>query len=235
MTTRPRHDAAGERRRSRTGPLACMAAGVVLVAGAVVLPSASAGSPDVGTVPTGPRAQATTGGPTLPAAPARRSDERRPEVVPPAVRAPLPAPPAHVRIPTLDAPARVVTVGTTSDGELEVPADVSTVGWWSGGGRVGDDGTVVLAGHVDGDEGPGAFFRLRELEPGDLVTVTDRRGTPHEYVVQARRQVGKTALPPEVFAQDVGPRLVLITCGGGFDESRRSYSDNIVVYAVPAG
>jgi hypothetical protein len=30
------------------------------------------------------------------------------------------------------------------------------------------------------------------------------------------------------------PRLVLITCGGPFDQVRHGYRDNLVVYAVPA-
>jgi len=30
------------------------------------------------------------------------------------------------------------------------------------------------------------------------------------------------------------PEVRLITCGGTFDRSRRSYEDNIVVYAVSA-
>jgi hypothetical protein len=30
------------------------------------------------------------------------------------------------------------------------------------------------------------------------------------------------------------PGLVLITCGGPFDQVHHSYRDNLVVYAVPA-
>ncbi len=45
----------------------------------------------------------------------------------------------------------------------------------------------------------------------------------------------KNALPAsEVFDQDTTSRLVLITCGGTFDWATRHYSDNVVVYALPA-
>ena len=45
---------------------------------------------------------------------------------------------------------------------------------------------------------------------------------------------GQLALPREVLRARGVPRLVLITCGGPFDQVRRSYRDNLVVYAVPA-
>ncbi len=35
--------------------------------------------------------------------------------------------------------------------------------------------------------------------------------------------------------QDVEARLLLVTCGGDFDQETRHYSDNVVVYAVPLG
>ena len=45
---------------------------------------------------------------------------------------------------------------------------------------------------------------------------------------------GQLALPGEVLRARGVPRLVLITCGGPFDQVRHSYRDNLVVYAVPA-
>ena len=44
--------------------------------------------------------------------------------------------------------------------------------------------------------------------------------------------VDKDAFPSErVYAPTTGPSLRLITCGGRFDRSVRSYEDNVVVYA----
>jgi hypothetical protein len=36
-----------------------------------------------------------------------------------------------------------------------------------------------------------------------------------------------------IFARDGAPQLVLITCGGTFDRTIRSYEDNVVVTAEP--
>ena len=96
-------------------------------------------------------------------------------------------------------------------------------------------GSVVIDGHVDSAAlGLGALFRLREARPGDEVVLTNAPGGSTRYTVVARRSYAKTSLPvAEVFALDVGPRLVLLTCGGRFDQATRHYTDNVVVYAIP--
>ena len=48
-------------------------------------------------------------------------------------------------------------------------------------------------------------------------------------------QVEKGELPAaELFRTTGDPVLTLVTCGGSFSKSRRSYADNIVIRAVPA-
>ena len=145
--------------------------------------------------------------------------------------------PARVRVPRIGIDAPVVPVTVRPDGLLAVPADVRTVGWWSAGApAAAPSGTVVLAGHVDSArQGSGAFFGLRALEPGDRVILSSASGRTTAYTVAARRQYPKSALPADqVFDQDTPSRLVLVTCGGSFDWTTRHYSDNVVVYALPA-
>lgn len=148
----------------------------------------------------------------------------------------LEPPPVRLAFPRLaiDAPVLPVSVGV--DGLLGVPDHPRQLGWWIRSGRPGmPSGSVVIDGHVDSAAlGPGAFFRLRQARPGDAVTLTNATGRSTTYTVVARRTYPKASLPAaEVFATDVGPRLVLLTCGGWFDRETRHYDDNIVVYAVP--
>jgi hypothetical protein len=84
-------------------------------------------------------------------------------------------------------------------------------------------------------QGPGVFFRLRELGPGDVVTVLFANGSRSSFEVVARRSYPKSRLPPELFQRSGRPILALVTCGGAFDQATRSYADNVVVFAVPAG
>jgi len=156
---------------------------------------------------------------------------------PTATPTPATAPRPHVlrlEIPALKVSAPVQPVGILPDGTLGVPADPRVVGWWRQGAAPGEEGTVVLDGHVDTAEaGPGALFYLDRLPMGSAVLVQTDRGT-FTYRVVGRRVYRKTALPASVFDQATTPRLVLVTCGGPFDRKTGHYADNVVVYAVPA-
>ncbi|MGR8007604.1 class F sortase [Streptomyces hypolithicus] len=122
------------------------------------------------------------------------------------------------------------------DGRLGVPEDPGQVGWWTDGPRPGDPGAAVFVGHVDSDTGPGAFYGLSSLKPGDTVSV--RRGDDSEvtFVVQALRQYQKDNFPNGTVYPTTGPpELRLITCAGAYDRTRNEYSDNVVVYATLDG
>jgi sortase (surface protein transpeptidase) len=126
----------------------------------------------------------------------------------------------------------VVGVGLVPGTDAVQVPDIDHVGWYQLGPSPGQGGSAVLLGHVDGDGRPGVFFRLGDLAPGDTVTVTDAQGA-HDFRVTGREQVAKTALPADFFSWEGPPRLVLITCGGAFDDSTGHYVDNVVVVAVP--
>jgi sortase (surface protein transpeptidase) len=144
--------------------------------------------------------------------------------------------PTSLRIDAIGLVAPVAAVGVEADGRsIEVPADVGTIGWYRFGPVPGADGSAVLLGHVDSHvQGAGAFFRLRELRPGDLVTVRFADDARASFRVVGRRSFPKDELPTELFHRGGRPVLTLVTCGGAFDETTRTYADNVVVFAVPA-
>jgi hypothetical protein len=119
-------------------------------------------------------------------------------------------------------------------GELAIPAEAKVVAWYRYGPAPGQPGSAVLAGHVDWHGVPGIFFTLRELQPGDPVTVTMSDGAVLGFHVVDVRMVDKPELPrTEVFARTGAPTLTLVTCGGQFDSSTHHYLSNVVVTAVP--
>jgi sortase (surface protein transpeptidase) len=147
-----------------------------------------------------------------------------------------PAAPVRIRLPELGVDAPVVPVGVDERAEMAVPEDVRTVGWYRFGPAPGAAGSSVLAGHVDDRvQGRGAFYRLVELAPGDVVLVGSADGAERRYLVREIERVAKSRLPTaELFARDGPPRLTLITCGGEFDRAAGSFRDNIVVHTDPA-
>jgi LPXTG-site transpeptidase (sortase) family protein len=178
-----------------------------------------------------------TAGPATPAVPMTDGAPRPAAARGPGAATPGLAAPAGVRLDAIDVDARIVPVGVDGP-QMEVPRDVTTVGWYRFGPGPGSDrGSSVLAGHVDDRvQGRGAFYRLADTRPGDPVQVDLDDGRRVEYRVSRVERVDKARLPVDaLFDRRGGPRLTLVTCGGEFDEQARSYRDNVVVVAVPAG
>lgn len=101
---------------------------------------------------------------------------------------------------------------------LYVGPDVSERGLAAGPGhypstaRPGRAGNVAIAGHRTGWGSP--FLHLDELQPGDRIRLTDRRGVRHTYVVQESQLVPPTAdwvLGPDPLGTGE-PTLTLTTC-----------------------
>ena len=145
------------------------------------------------------------------------------------------AAPVRLAVPARGVDAPVDPVGIAADGQMELPDDVSRVGWYRYGPEPGAAGSAVLAGHVDDEEqGAGALFPLRDAAVGDEVAVSDAAGTTTRWRVVSREVITKQALPLDrIFVRDGAPRLTVITCGGPFLPEYRSYRDNVVVVAEP--
>ena len=135
----------------------------------------------------------------------------------------------------LDLSAQVDAVGVDDESQVEVPEDVTSVGWYRFGPTPGDRGSSVLVGHVDSaEQGRGALWALHDAETDDVVTVHMSDGSKHDFRVVAREQIDKSELPvAELFDREGDPRLTLITCGGDFDTADASYTANVVVTALP--
>jgi hypothetical protein len=144
--------------------------------------------------------------------------------------------PIAVRISAVQLSARVVAVGVAADGTVAIPESVATVGWYRWAAFPSSPyGSTVLVGHVDSAvQGRGAFFGLHRVEKGARIDVTTADRRVHAYRVISREAFAKSAVPlGDLFSRSGRARLTLITCGGPFDRSVRSYLDNVVVTAVP--
>lgn len=146
--------------------------------------------------------------------------------------------PVSLVIPELGVDSPIVRTGMDGTGSIIVPEDVMATGWFDGSRRLGAaHGSTVIVGHRDSaTQGTGALFAIEELPLGSSITVISRDGTEHGYAVESVELIDKTALPseaPRIFTRHGTYRLVLITCGGAFDEGARSYLSNVVITALP--
>ncbi|MCW2582902.1 MAG: Peptidase sortase [Klenkia sp.] len=142
------------------------------------------------------------------------------------------ATPVSVAVPSVGLSSSLVDIGVDDTGALVPPADYQQAGWFDAGPAPGEVGPAVLAGHVDSRTGPAVFYRLEEVEVGAQVLVGRSDGSTVVFEVTRVAEYPKTEFgTAEVYGPTVDAQLRLITCGGEFDRSRRSYTDNVVVFA----
>jgi sortase (surface protein transpeptidase) len=143
--------------------------------------------------------------------------------------------PTRLIIPAIGVDTSVVPLGRNADGTAQVPSSTTYAGWYDLGPRPGQVGPAVILGHVDSYTGPGVFYRLRSLLPGDIVTVQSGHETLRFEVAELVTYEKDHFPTASVFGPAPDPELRLITCGGPFDAAIGRYEDNVVAYAVQIG
>lgn len=143
--------------------------------------------------------------------------------------------PVATRIPAIQVDVPLLPLGLTAGGQLEAPETGDVAGWFADGPEPGEPGAAVIAGHVDSLDGPGVFWDLGELIPGDDVFVRRTDGSEARFVVTDVGRWPKDDFPTDaVYQRDGPPLLRLVTCGGEWDDQRNSYRDNVIVFAEMA-
>ncbi len=190
-----------------------------------------------GPVDTGP--PATLPGPSVGSPSVAAPSAPAPSAPAPSAPAPTPTEPAHLarstpvrlQIPAIGVDSPLMDLGLTADGTMEVPPSGFPAGWYTGAPTPGELGPAIIAGHVDWN-GPGVFYHLRDLKPGDQVSVTRADGSVAVFRVTELDQFPKDQFPTDLVYGNVRVAgLRLITCGGSWSAQTGHYVDNIVVFA----
>ena len=141
--------------------------------------------------------------------------------------------PVSFYIPKIYKSAQVVAVGLDETSRTPIPEENNKVAWYKFGGKLGENGSVVLAGHHFWNNAPGVFGELKNLRIGDRIEVTGETGKNYIFEVREIETYQRTAFPSEkiYFSSDT-QRLTLITCAGKYDNAVKDYDKRLVVYAV---
>jgi sortase (surface protein transpeptidase) len=136
-----------------------------------------------------------------------------------------------VSIPTIGTSAPIVRVGVDHEAQMVVPPNAGQVSWLDQGGIPGRTNNIVLAGHVTWAGVPGAFYRIGDLLPGDMIVLS----------IEGRRMIFRTAwvcefprtskLAPRIMGYTDIPSVTLITCSGAWDAGAGTHADRIVARA----
>jgi len=100
------------------------------------------------------------------------------------------SPPVSVHASTVGISSSLVQVGLNKDHTIEVPTSYAQAAWYRFGPTPGALGPAVIIGHVDSYQGPGVFFNLGDIRPGQVIVVLSTEVGPCV--------TGRILAPPEV-------------------------------------
>lgn len=142
------------------------------------------------------------------------------------------APPARLIIPSLNIDSTIEMAGRTQGGAMESPSNFRDVAWYKEGARPGEDGSAVIAGHLDNALGlSGVFKNLDMLTVGSYVYVETSSGEEMRFRVMRVAEYPYDEVPTrELFERDGGVYLNLITCAGEWLQKHKTYDHRLIVY-----
>lgn len=152
----------------------------------------------------------------------------------PLPRAANPSAPANIRVEKAGINADIEQLDIVN-GVMANPSGPWVVAWYRQTATLGEQGNVVLAGHVDfWNVGPSVFFNLRDLAQGDEMVLTGEDGRTYTYAVDWVETFLLDDLTTGGVLQDVTGHtdtrsVTLITCGGEFDYVNGEYLSRMVV------
>jgi LPXTG-site transpeptidase (sortase) family protein len=140
--------------------------------------------------------------------------------------------PKQLRIPSIEVNAKIQYVGITKNGNMATPNNFTDVGWFQNGIVPGNQGSAVIDGHVDnGLAWPAVFANLGNLNIGDDIYIDTIGGTTIDFKVIGIKNYDPNADTEEIFNQNDGNYLKLITCAGTWSILHKTHDQRLVVTA----
>ncbi len=139
--------------------------------------------------------------------------------------------PIRLKIPNLKINATIEYVNSASDGSMDVPKNIDNVAWFQLGPKPGDIGNAIIAGHRGWLDSKAAIFNnLNNLKKGDIIYIEDNKGILISFVVQKSKIYNPEDNAEEVFNQNSGSHLNLVTCAGAWNDVQKIYDKRLVIF-----
>jgi sortase A len=158
------------------------------------------------------------------------------QILPTPTPTPTPPPiakPVSLNIPKFGIVAPIEEVGVDVNGTMQVPSGSNSVGWLDLGPKPGEQGSAVLDGHYDYNNGsPAIFYNLSKLEVGDPVYIVTADNKQLVFQVTDIKVYPVKEVPlGDIFGRTDKPRLNLITCDGVWNLQDQNYTHRTVVFS----
>lgn len=141
--------------------------------------------------------------------------------------------PLSISFTTLKNKAFIQRVGISKNKQMAVPSNVHMAGWYTGSVKPGEPGLSIIDGHVSGRYEKGAFANLSKLKVGDVFSVIYGDKHTVTFKVNSVKTLTLADAASALYQRDatVGRQLNLITCGGRYDSSKKTYDSRVLVVA----
>lgn len=143
--------------------------------------------------------------------------------------------PKYIDIPKLSVHARILSLGITKNGNLAAPNNVYDAGWYRQSSQPGQNGAMLIDGHISNWQAKGVFYGLNKLTPGDPVTITRGDSQQFNYRVVKTQLVSadQVDMSSLLVSQNTAlPGLNLISCSGDVIPGTNEFSKRLIVYAI---
>jgi LPXTG-site transpeptidase (sortase) family protein len=143
--------------------------------------------------------------------------------------------PKYLAIPALGiTKTRIIGLGLTNDNQIDVPANIYDTGWYNASAKPGQAGAMFIYGHVSSWTANGIFYNLKNLKPGDILTVQRGDNKTYSYKIITTKTYSATNVDMSAVLSPVQPGmpgLNLMTCTGPLISQSAGYSQRLVVFA----
>ena len=141
--------------------------------------------------------------------------------------------PRYLEIPRLKVKARVQD-SNVNEHILPVPDNIFDVSWYSGSGRPGENGNILISGVAEGLTKHGVFYNLDSLEKGDEIILERGDGERFSYGIEKLAIIDKKdaayQLPSAQKRINDKETLVLFSARRS-DENDTDFNSIIIIHA----
>lgn len=143
--------------------------------------------------------------------------------------------PKYINIPKLSVQARIISMSVKASGELKAPGNVYDGGWYSSSSKPGENGAMLIDGHISSWTTKGVFYGINTLKAGDEIKITrgDDKVFTYKVVSVSVSPVDQLNMADVLVSADTArPGLNLISCMGDVIPGTNEFDKRVVVNAV---
>jgi len=159
-------------------------------------------------------------------------DKPSEQPVPPSYTVPA-GQPKEITMPTIKTKGFIQKVGVDKNNQIVAPGNIHMAGWYTGSVKPGEPGLSIIDGHVNGVYAKAVFYDLIRLKPNDTFTVTYGDNSVRSFRVVKIEAVPVDQATKVLFNRDpaIKSQLNVITCGGKYIASTKTYDGRVIVAA----